>query len=260
MKQLVITCAVFCLVCSAAGAGVVVEMEVQGGEKETVYAHGEMARMDSHAGGDDMSMIFRDETFWFLDHAAKTGQKIDEQGMSELTSQLAAVMKQLEQLPPQQREMMEKMMKGKMPGGMGEEPPPQRIDKGAAEQVGEYRCTVHTLYSGEEKVWEVCSADEGVEADMAEAMGAFRAMSQFAEKLQEALGQGPLAGMMKTPFSKIDDLNGFPVRVRSYDSQGRLVRESTLKSITRQDVDETIFEVPKGYKVKDLAKEMNRGR
>jgi hypothetical protein len=271
MKHFVIACVVLALVCSTAWAGVVIEMEVKspGSSDEAgtdkIYAQGQMARMDPHStvGSGNMSVVFRDDTLWVVDHDKKTCQKIDKEGMEQLSAELGGAMKQMEaelaKLPPEQRAMMEKMMKGKMPAGMGQEAPPRRIEAGAAEQVGEYSCTVQTLFAGDEKVWEVCAADETAAGAVAEAMEAFRAMSRFTEELRDILQQGPLSEMMETPFQDVNELGGFPVRSRTF-ANGQVASETTLRSVTRQDLGEDVFSIPKGYKVKDLADEMKRGR
>jgi hypothetical protein len=227
---------------------------------ETFYAQGEMARMDPHSAdnGPDMMVIFRDQTMWFVDHNKKVCQKIDKEGMSQLSDQLNAIMKQMEDLPPEQRAMMEEMMKEKMPGMA--EAPPRRVETGGVEKVGEYFCTLYTLYSAEAKVWEVCAAGENMGDEIAEAMGAFRALSRFTGELQEILQQGPFTGMLQTPYNDLDELDGFPVRVRTFNKEGDVVRESKLQSITRDDLEESIFAVPSGYKIKNLTDEMNKGR
>ena len=154
--------------------------------------------------------------------------------------------------------MMEKMMKGGIPG-MGKAAP-RRFETGGADHVGNYACTIQTLYSGERKVWEACTAEESAVAEMSEAMGAFRAMSRFTQELQKAMQRGPFAAMIETPFNELDNLKGFPVRTRMFDRQGGVMREATLKSITRQDVEASVFAIPKGYKVMDLKDQMKKRR
>jgi hypothetical protein len=173
MKPFVIACAVIVLLCSPAWAGVVIEMEVaESGssgqaEMDTVYAQGEMLRVDPHPrkGDKKTTMIFRDETLWVVDHGKKVCQKIDKKDMEELSAQMGDAMKQMEaelaKMPPEQRAMVEKMMKDRMPGGMaeaGQEAPARRMEVGGTEQVGDYSCTLHTTYAGDEKVGEVCAA------------------------------------------------------------------------------------------------------
>jgi outer membrane lipoprotein-sorting protein len=266
MKRILVGCAMLAMLGSSAWAGVVIEMEVTSsggsgsGELETLYAQGDMARMDTHPprGGEKMSIIFRDQTMWIVNRGKKECQKIDKEGMEALGDQLGSAMKQLEALPPEQREMMQKMMKGKMPG-MGEAAE-RRLEAGGSDKVGSYACTMHTAWSGDRKVWEVCLADKSAAAEMEEAMGAFQAMSRFTEDLQAALRQGPFAGMIDNPYNKLDELEGFPVRVRTFDRSGKMEHETVMKSITRKDVGAATFSIPEGYEVKDMKEQMARGR
>jgi len=265
MNRRVMLCAALGLFAPVSVAGVVVKTEVKASDasaksgNEAFYAEGEMVRMDSPsaAGGDDLSVIFRDQVMWFVNHEKHVCQKIDREGLAALSAQLDAVMTELAKLPPEQRAMMESMMKGKVPGMR--KPAPLRVETGTAEQVGPYACTVHTGYSGDEKLWEVCSADPSVADDLAEAMVAFHAMSRFTSELQKVVQRGPFAAMIASPYNEIDELEGFPVRVRTFNDKGEIVRESTLTSIKRQDIEEAVFEIPKGYKVKDLADELKKG-
>jgi hypothetical protein len=274
MRKLLIACALFGLTCPGVWSGVVMEMEENdpgapaGAPIDTIYAQGEMLRMDSRAEGSGrMSIIFRDETLWMVSHEEKSCQTIDKEAMEQLSAQLGGVMKQMEaelaKLPPEQRAMMEKMMKSRMPAGMsggGTAGPPRRIEVGAVDKVGEYSCTLHTLFAGDDKVWEICAAAEkALPGAASEALGAFRAMSRFADQLRETLQQGPLADMISTPFHEMNEVNGFPVRVRSFE-RGRVTNETTLKSIVNKDLEAAVFDVPDGYKVKNLADEMNQGR
>jgi len=273
MKKLLIAGALSGLVCSGAMAGVVIEMEESepGGPGEaqvdTIYAQGEMLRMDSRDDGSGRrSIIFRDEAMWMVSHEEKSCRMIDREAMDQLSAQLGGVMNQMQaelaKLPPEQRAMMEEMMKSRLPAGMtaGAAGPPRRIEVGGAEVVGEYTCTLHTLFAGDDRIWEVCAAAEkGLPAAAAEALGAFRAMSRFAEQLRDTLQQGPLAAMINTPFHDLNQVNGFPVRVRSYEG-GRLASEHRLKSIAGKDLEASMFDVPEGYKVKKLADEIDLGR
>jgi hypothetical protein len=273
MKKTLFACALFVLVCPGAWSGVVIEMEVHdpgaasGEPTQKIYAQGEMLRVDSGAGrSGSMSIVFRDDTLFLVSHDKKSCQTIDKQGMEQLGTTVDAAMKQMEaelsKLPPEQRAMMEKMMKGKIPAGMsgvGGPSKPRRVEVGATEKIGEYSCTLHTLYSGDEKVWEVCAATEGLLDDASEALGAFRAMSRFAEQLQESIQQGPFSEMVKAPLYDMDEVGGFPVRMRTFDG-GRIASESTLKSIVSKDLDAAVFAVPDDYKVSSLADELKRDR
>ena len=266
MKRLIVTCSVlFLFALAPAVAGVVIEMgsieSDASASGDTIYAQDGMLRMNPSTADGKMSMIFRDDTLWLTDHGEKKCRTLDREGLEELSAQLDGAMKEIEaqlaQMPPEQREMMKKMMKDRMPMMAGDDAP-RKIETGGAEQVGDYACTVKTLYSGEDKVWEVCAASGDLTEQVAEAKQAFQAMSAFTSDLQGVAKKGPLSGMLDTPFNDMNDIEGFPVRVRTY-SDGRIVSESTLKSIKREDLDAALFTAPDGYKVEDLTMQIKRG-
>jgi hypothetical protein len=265
MKRLVIVCAAIILLGPAARAGVVIQMQVkatdtpQQAHTEAIYAQGEMLRMDARAaGGKESSVIFRDQTMYFVDHAKKACQKIDKKGLDQLGEQLGAMMKQLESLPPEQRAMMEKMMQGKMPGGST--PATRRVEVGGQDQVGEYPCSLHTVYADDQKIQEVCLADPGVGSDMAEAMDAFHALAQFAAGLMKVAQDLPFGKMLEVPYQEILAMDGFPVRTRLFNAKGEAVLEKTVDSVTRREIEPEAFAVPKGYKVQSLEQELQHGR
>ena len=71
-----------------------------------------------------------------LDKAKNTYQEIDEQTMKQMGQQVSGAMAQMEaamkNMPPEQRAMMEKMMKGKMPQAAARLPRPCTPRKAAA--------------------------------------------------------------------------------------------------------------------------------
>jgi hypothetical protein len=270
MRRFFVACVLFALPATTAWSGVVVEMEVSSGtsgEKstDTIYSAGKKLRVDPHKTREsgETSMVFRDGEMLIIDHADKSCRTLDKEGLAELTSQLGGAMKQiqdtLDKLPPEQREMMAKMMQGRLPAGMAEEAPPRRIEKGGTEQVGGRTCTVHTLYSGDQKAWEVCAAKDGEIEGYDELMESFQALSDFTEQLRALASQIPFGAMIDTPFSDIQEIGGVPIRVRTY-VRGKLESESTLRSISRRDIDAAMFEAPQGYQVKRLTDDMRRAR
>lgn len=249
---------------SVSRAGVVMEMDVTLADApdksgtETFRAQGEMTRTDVAApDGQGQSVIFRDQTMTFLDHRKKTAQQIGRKDVEQIAAQLDDLMKQLEGMPPQQREMMQKMMKGKMPGAG--KPPEQRVEVGGTEQVAGFACTLRTLYSDGKKSQEVCVADAEAARDLHEAMGAFMALAEFSESLMKVAEGMPFADSIRASAVELYE-EGFPIRQRFYDDEGKLVRESTLRSIEKQEIDPAVFAVPKGYKVNSLQKELQRKR
>jgi hypothetical protein len=81
IKRLIMVCAALVLLGPVAWAGVVVEMEVNATDApertgaEIFYAQGEMTRTDSpSAGGKESSVIFREQTMYFVNHDKKVCQ------------------------------------------------------------------------------------------------------------------------------------------------------------------------------------------
>jgi hypothetical protein len=263
MPKHMILLVVLALYAPAAIAGVVVETDItitgEGSATETMYVEGELFRTDPASIGDGkMSVIFRDDTMWFLDHDKKLAQKVDRRAVADLAEQLDEMMRQLEQMPPQQREMMRKMMSGKMQGM--EELPDYRVQVGETTRIAGVPCTMHTLYADEDKVQETCAADDSNVPELREAMGAVRAMGRFAEDLRKMASNLPFGDVMKHVQAAIPEVDGFPVRTRWFDDEGTVTRESTLRGIEARDLEPSLFDVPKSYKVKDLGKELSKGR
>jgi hypothetical protein len=127
---------VVCLLGAAAiaQAGVVFRIEVEnfsednqffeGGESYTTVTKIEGDRMRSDTQGEDgktaASTIFVGKTdkMYMIDHEKRTYLVMDRESIEALGKQMSEVMKQMEtalaQVPPGQREMMERMMKKKM--------------------------------------------------------------------------------------------------------------------------------------------------
>lgn len=257
------------LVTLPATAGVVIEMEQRkaGSDQatgvDTLYTSGGKIKIKpGSAGRGADEMIFDGETLLIVDHAKKRCQQIDRKGVAEMSGQLGDAMKQmqaqLEKMPAKQREMMEKMMKDRMPG-MAAPAVERRVERGDRDQVGDYGCQIFTMYADDAKVWEVCASDDFDDALIAEAMEGFNGFSEFFREFREAAAQMPLGGMMDSPFSEMDQIEGMPVRVRSF-SQGRQTQESVLRSVERQDLEPSTFAAPSGYKTKDLMAELKKRR
>jgi len=275
MRNIIWTAAIWGTLSCQSFAGVVIEMvsrdlnSNQETSADKIYAEGKMVRIESHQEGttDQTTTIFRDETLFIVNHQDQTYHRMDKDSMTRMGSQMSDAMKQMEaesaKLPPEQRAMMERMMKGRMPGGMpggtGSDRPQRRIEVGGDEQVGEYSCTMYTVYRGTEKTQEVCAAPISQIAVAQEAMDAFQAMSRFSKQFAESVQQSPLAAPLDNPLQLLDEINGFPVLVREFDG-GLASSEVFLKSATRQSLSNELFSVPDGYKEVDPFAQMGGQR
>jgi hypothetical protein len=241
---------------SAASAQVVIEMSSSvDGATNRIYAKNSMLRMDSEQGRDNTTVIFRGEDMLFLNHDERSYFLLDKEKLVELSDQMNSALKQMEEqmanVPPEQRAMVERMMKGRMPG-FGEAPAPLRVEMGGNGQEGDYSCTEYTIYRGDDKRFEICAAATRELGPLAgEAMEAFEAMAEFSEQLTQAFSQGPLGGMVDNPYQIMYQIEGFPVRTRDFDN-GQVTSETRLTSIVRQELDDNLFTPPDDYKQEDM--------
>jgi len=186
---------------------------------------------------------------------------MDEATIKQLAGQMSQAMAQYEQMlknvPPQQRAMMEKMMKKQMGNMMPKSIPTaeSKLSKrGQSKTVAGYKTThVQQKRDGQltSEYWAV-GWDKIEGGD--EVQEAFLGMAKFQDNLTKAFTQGgsnPMMGMVKSMsdnmFKQMSKMNGFPVSVINY-KDGTKSRESVLESIDIRTLDPEAFEPPNGYK------------
>ena len=262
MKPLVATVTPLLLLTTAiANAGVVMEMVTRNAsgqetDRTKIYAQSKKIRMEQ--GGDDASdgtMIFLGDKFLYVDHEDKSYVVMDEAMLDEVSTQMSAAMKEMEaqlaNMPPEQRAMVEQMMKGQMQGMMGEQgdaPPPPRVESMGSGKWQSHKCRQYAVYEGATKTQEVCAADLDDVDGSEELIEAFRNMAAYITKLTESL---PMRGDERpNPVELMDQIDGFPVHTIDYDN-GVAVSEMSLDSVLEQDLDEELFAAPKGYRRQD---------
>jgi hypothetical protein len=256
------------LTAAPAWAGVVMEMNAIDGsgnetEENTIYAEGEQIRLDNLGGaGEQVSMIFRGDHLVMLNHDEKEYYLIDEETLEHLNSQMSEAMRMMEEqlanVPPEQRAMVEKMMQGKMQemgmtsDGAASAPPAPRVEKSGSENWQGYPCVKYSVIEGELKSQEVLATPmtriEGAE----EMKESFKALAVFLQKMTESFKAGPFAQAGQTPLELLEEIDGFPVVTR-YFEDGEITREVFLESSSTRSLESSLFEVPKGYKKRDIA-------
>ncbi len=214
-------------------------------------------------GTPTQSMIFRNNEMVIVNHGDKSYLRITEKFVAEIAKQMeqaTAAMKQMQEqmanMPPQQRQMMEKMLKGKMPG-MPAALPAVRLERGDAGNFESYTCNYYKLFIGEEFQQQMCaaSADQVTGAD--ELLAAAKNMQAFSRKLTEAVPQIPMGAALNGTFDVISQMDGFPVVTRDY-KDGRLVSERFLSSAETVSFSPNHFSPPKGYKEKEFMPSQGR--
>jgi hypothetical protein len=258
MNKLILVSSVTSLVfATAAAAGVRVEnvtrdikTKVVDGPTQTVLVQDGKIRVSS---GKDNGMILKGSTIVIVDDGKKTYTEMDKEQMKKVAAQANAAMKQmqdkLKNMPPEQRAMMEKMLGNQIPGGLNADKPDVYDAKntGRTETVEGRKCTVWNLSRNGKLLEEMCvvpfsslPGKEDFEKSFKEMAEAF---AEFSKGMPGVTNQVQVRA----------NVNGYPVRSRSYDAAGNLRgTETVLTKWVEESVPATSFEVPKGYKKKEM--------
>ncbi len=251
-------------------AGVVYEIEVKDHEQsppktESIEAavEGKNLKMGIAPGSDGGrgDMIFRGDRreMVVIDHEDKSFHVIDEATMQQIAGQVSQAMSQMQEMlksvPEEQRAMVEKMMKQRMPAeAQTPERPTSELRKtGDTGDKAGYPCVKYDVLRDGRKVRELWVTDwDNIEGGR-EVVGAFEDMADFFKELLDSVpdfGQGgPSAD---SAFEHLKEIGGFPVVTREFDDDGSLEDESTLRSARRRTLDPAEFEPPAGYKRRSM--------
>ena len=261
MKTLIATSvAILFSLSSFANAGVVMDMVTKNAsgradDRSTIYAQSTMVRMDEVRGEEiASSMIFLGNEFLYVDHRKKSYIVMDEAMLDEVSAQISDAMKQMEaelaRMPPEQRAMVEQMMKGQMGGMMGQQdaPPAPSVKAVGSGKWQSKTCRKYAVFEGPEKTQELCAAKLDDVDGGDEVMAAFRSMAAYITKMTESLPMGMNEGM--NPGELMYQIDGFPVHTTDYEN-GVAVQETLLDSITEKDLQPELFMAPDGYRRED---------
>lgn len=248
MFRRIITAAMLLAASSAVADAKLEYVDEQTGEvSTTIYIKGDRMRLDDTAGGGYTLFDGAKQEILFVDDKERTITRMDEAAMeeaaTEVSSAMAELKRELEKMPPEQREMMERMMGGVK--DMGKSMFEVKVERsGKRMNKGGYSCE-HVVYSvGRVASTEMCVVEEGKlslsRQDRATMQAMNRQMQQFAEKMSQGIG-------MDFSFDP-SVLGGFPVWMKDSDSEhGEVLRHDAKASI-----DASLFTVPKDYREEKL--------
>ena len=252
MKKILLS--LICLLSTQAFAGNVMELVTRdmGGkelDRMTSYTEGARSRMDQSSADGSFSIIFLDDEFLYIDHGQKNYMVMDEAMLEGLSQQINEAMKEMEaelaNLPPEQRAMVEEMMKGQM-GGMGMDMhiPVLEVREIGSDRYESYDCTLVEMLEDGIRIQEICSVDFSEVDGSEDLRDSFVRMATLLNKLYDSI---PFAGEgIRNPMEMLDELKGFPVRAVEFEN-GKAVRQTVLESSKDMDIDADTFELPSGY-------------
>jgi hypothetical protein len=247
-------------IAAPAAAGSVYEMAENGGTgvADTILVQDRRLRIETAPTGNTpaSTVIFADGALLLLDDDERSYYRITLAALEELSGEFNAAMEQMQaefaNLPPEQRAMMERMMRGRMPNmaAMMQAAPAIRIEQGAADNVNGYSCVEHAVYVNDALTQVACAADYGSVPGAEDVAAVLEDMRGFFERLRGAMPP-VLAGPRNSPFDTMSRVEGLPVRTRTYVN-GSVLQEIVLSSVETRDIAESRFEVPAGYTEQSL--------
>jgi hypothetical protein len=225
-----------------------VQQETRGSKTETSQVQMDKThiRAESHANGESTVFLFDGtaKAIRVLNLDKKTYMQMDTAQMQQMQQQMAQMQEQLKNMPPQQRAVMEQMMRGR--GGLGGGPPAAaaiQYKQTGSDKVGQWSCTKYEGYRGQDKVAEVCAVDP---KDLGVTPADFEAAKQLADYLKSLMPQ--MADQMTMYGTAADQgFAGMPVRRITY-SNGQVSSTSEVKEFKRGAIPASAFELPAGLK------------
>lgn len=252
------------LLVSSAMAGSIIRMETRDYRSNppepgtvAVAIEGSAMRMDagSRSSEDAGSLVFKSDVneMTAIDHSRKAFFVLDDAALQGIAGQMNDAMQQMQealaQLPPDQRAMAQKMMQQRM-GSMNQAIKPQTVSKtGATDSVNGFDCEMYDVSEDGLKTRDMCVTPWSNIEGGAQFAQSMVKMAGFFEDMREMFSKSgmDMMGSRSDVFTHMREINGFPVRARSYDSGGKLLEETTLVSSETQSVDPAVFLPPAGY-------------
>jgi Domain of unknown function (DUF4412) len=221
-----------------------IQTKAASGPPQTIYVQNGNVRVASGPAG---SMLLKGSTIYVIDDKRRTYREMDKATMQGYAKQTNAAMSQMQEqmakMSPQEREMMQKMMGGNMPGMA-----PAKQDVYASKDTGKNdtaegrNCRLWNISKNGKLQEEICVVPFASLPGKEDFQKTFKNLAEAFEGMASAM---PNAANDAKARSAID---GYPVRVRRYENGKRVGTETVLKTWNEEALAASLFEVPAGYK------------
>jgi hypothetical protein len=201
-------------------------------------------------GGADANRVtlFKDQAMYVINPVDKSYHVIDQATLQPLAARMAEARQRMEEriatMPPQQQEMMRKMLEG---SGAG--PPAQLTDAGRTEVVGGRTCHIWQRTRNGVVQSELCVVPAASLPGGAQLFQGLTSVSKFMDSLGKVMPRGMTQG--DNFWADLMHTNGFPVMTREVLG-GKATSETELTAIHQESLPPALFEVPAGYQEKSL--------
>jgi hypothetical protein len=234
-------------------------------EGDRVRLQGTSAAVEGSSEG---TVLFRakPEALVFLDAGEKTYMEMTRAAAKRIGASIENARNQmhaqLQKMTPEQRAIVEQAMAGAGGGILAQPakpkkalPPTKAVATGSSDKVGDFACRGYDVVRGSKKIAEACVASW---ADLGFAQADVEGLRKLAEFQQQLFAEVNFEGLDSAPgseaFEVMDQLQGFPVRVRTL-ADGKPPVAMRVVKVERKDIDPKLFEVPAGYTKREMSED-----
>lgn len=247
-------CFTAALLSGYAHAGTVIETinrDLGGTPKETVVttsAQDGQLRID--AADRDGFSIFKDDALYIVNARDKTYVVMDRAALKQLADTISPAMKLLAQMPPEQREQVERLL-GKEAAALTRSATQEIRKTTRTGQAAGYDCTYVEIVQDAAVEDELCVVEPGRLRGGDELMSAAQSLSAMLQDAFRDLDAPQLKQFIDQQTAMYGKVGGIPVLSRHF-ADGKAVSETTLRSSRTETIPASAFAVPEGYTRKDV--------
>ena len=258
MYTRVVCSSIVALAIGTAQAGTVLETVNRdlpaGANANTIMTHAQDGKLRVETKPGDTLMIFKDDTIYSINNKEKSYYAMDRAAMKRMADQISPALKQMQEqlakMPPEQRAQMEKMMGSRMPG-MARQKTQEIRKTGRTDKIGGYSCSYVEVHEDGALSDELCVVAPGTIKGTQDLLSAAAKMSALMKEMLGGLDAPWIKQAIDRQMTDYEKIGGMPLLARHY-SGGKPSSETTLKSIRAEAVPAALFEIPAGYKQKDM--------
>jgi len=228
-----------------------------------IYLTADKVLVENKGGNDNGSFYFDagKEEFGYIDHTKKEYYLFDKPAMDQLKQQIKMMIMMMKQfaaqMPEEQKKKLDKLMNPNAANAT------QFKSTGKKSKIGKWTATQYVGTADGSKITDMYIASF---SSVNLAKSDFQAMEKmviyFKENLSELIALLPSGGSFaqlgfddSSPIFK----EGIPVKTISYENE-KPTDENLVQSVSKQNIDESIFKIPTGYVRKQINMEQQLGR
>jgi hypothetical protein len=252
IAPLVAACSLTAAQLFAADGLLIVQKRTSGGTSNTNQIQIEKTRMRAETGGGDRAQVVvfdsTAQVVRMINPTRKTYTELTKADIDRLSAQLAgarsSMQDQMKNLPPEQRERIEAMMKGRgmaTPGALAK----TEYRKAGSDKVGKWTCDKYDGYRGDQKVSELCTVNPAVLGVTAADFEISKQAAKFFSQLSpQSTDQFFSVGGAEQGFS------GIPVRSIVSVGANQIITE--VVEVTHKPFSDDSYAVPAGFQKQEF--------